>query len=134
VFGEDYIKRIMRDVYVATYTSERPPQFEHILSELIDMGIFSVVFYEHAKKSPERFGMSQSEADEDYYRVVEKGEHNEQTLDFAIRSSGTYFWEEFERDIEMFMNSQNYSFLIKDVNNRHKDAAIIKNAPIISVW
>lgn len=131
---EDEFRKVMRDIYIATHTTNRPPYFERILSELIEIGMFSRVFLEYAKENPEKFDMSIKRIDELYYWVVEKGVNDESITQELLSFAGYYFCEEFENDIRIFLNDFNYSFLERDYHHQHADEAAIRNSCIIPVW
>lgn len=135
VMRDEDLKQIMRDVYLATCTAIKPPLFKRILSEVMMNGVLVFVFAEHAKRSPERFGLEQQTADMFHEDVVRfgMGENNE-LLEFALSHASDYFLEEFESDIEIFMNIQNYSYLVEDRVNIHSSEETIRNPPVIAVW
>lgn len=135
VMHDEDLKQIMRDVYLATCTAIKPPLFKRILSEVMMNGVLVYVFAEHLKRSPERFGMEQQAADTFYEAVMNFGMgENSELLEFTLSHVNDYFLGEFESDIEMFMNIQNYSYLVEDKFNIHSSEETIRNPPVISVW
>lgn len=135
VMHDEDLKQVMRDVYLATCTAIKPPLFKRILSEVMMNGVLVFVFAEHAKRSPERFGLDQQAADTFHEAVISfgMGENNE-LLEFTLAHVNDYFLGEFESDIEIFMNIQNYSYLVEDRINIHSSEETIRNPPVISVW